>query len=442
MLDLLGPAYRSCDGVSRRGFLKAGFLGLAGLTLADHLRLKAQAADAGKPTKDTAVILLYMDGGPSHMDIWDLKPEAPVEFRGDFKAISTSAPGMQICEHLPRQARVMDRMAVVRSLSHNNAGHGMGTQWMMTGYVPTVDTTENQYPSCGSITARLRGANAPRLPAYVCLPDRAAAGDAAYLGASYNPFTPASDPNDPNFQVRDLQLTPRVDQGRFTDRRHMLKRLDKLRRDVDSRGDAEGYDRFYRDAYDILTSDDTRKAFDINKEEPRLRDRYGRDTFGQGCLLARRLVEAGVTFVTVSTPYSWDTHGNNFETLKSTNLPSFDAGVASLVEDLHDRGLGKRVLVVAYGEFGRTPRVNNQAGRDHWPGAMSVLMAGGGLKMGQAVGSTDPRGEYPKTRAVGPQDILATMYHVLGIDYRHTFYDAGQRPVRVLNEGNPIEELI
>jgi hypothetical protein len=336
----------------------------------------------------------------------------------------------------------MDRMAVVRSLTHNNAGHGMGTQWMMTGYVPTVDTTENQYPSCGSITSRLRWANAPRLPAYVCLPDRAAAGDAAYLGASYNPFTPASDPNDPNFQVRDLQLTPRVDLGRFTDRRHMLKRLDTLRRDVDSRGDAEGYDRFYRDAYDILTSNDTRKAFDINSEEPRLRDRYGRDTFGQGCLLARRLVEAGVTFVTVSTPYSWDTHGNNFETLKSTNLPSFDAGVASLVEDLHDRGLGKRVLVVAYGEFGRTPRVNNQAGRDHWPGAMSVLMAGGGLKMGQAVGSTDPRGEYPKTRAVGPQDILATMYHVLGIDYRHTFYDAGQRPIRVLNEGNPIEELV
>jgi hypothetical protein len=442
MLDLFGPAYRSCDGVSRRSVLKAGFLGLAGLTLADHLRLKAHAAEEGKPTKDTAVILLYMGGGPSHMDVWDLKPEAPVEFRGDFKPIATSAPGVQICEHLPRQARVMDRMAVVRSLTHNNAGHGMGTQWMMTGYVPTVDTTENEYPSCGSITARMRGANAPRLPAYVCLPDKAAAGDAAYLGASYNPFTPASDPNDPNFQVRDLKLTPRVDQGRFADRRHMLKRLDKLRRDVDARGDAEGYDRFYRDAYDILTSDDTRKAFDINSEDPRLRDRYGRDTFGQGALLARRLVEAGVTFVTVTTPYSWDTHGNNFETLKGTNLPSFDAGVASLVEDLHDRGLGKRVLVVAYGEFGRTPRVNNQAGRDHWPGAMSVLMAGGGLKMGQAVGTTDPRGEYPKTRAVGPQDILATMYHVLGIDYRHTFYDAGQRPIRVLNEGNPIDELL
>jgi hypothetical protein len=442
MLNLFGPAYRSCDGVSRRSFLKVGFLGLAGLSLADHLRLRARAAEQGRPARDTAVILVYMGGGPSHIDTYDLKPEAPAEFRGEFKPIPTSVPGVQVCEHLPWHARNMHRMAVVRSLTHTNAGHGMATHWMMTGYVPTVDTTENQNPSCGSVTARLRGANAPRLPAYVCLPDRAGAGDASYLGVANNPFTPGSDPNDPNFQVRDLQLTPRVDLARFNDRRHMLKRLDSLRRDVDVRGDAAGYDRFYRDAYEIITSAETRKAFDIGAEDVRVRDRYGRDTFGQSCVLARRLVEAGVTFVTISTPYGWDTHGNNFETLRSSNLPGFDRGVASLVEDLADRGLDRRVLVVCYGEFGRTPRVNNQAGRDHWPGAMSVLLAGGGLKMGQAVGTTDPRGEYPKTRAVGPQDILATMYHALGIDYRHTFYDAGQRPIPVLNEGRPIEELL
>jgi hypothetical protein len=441
MLELLGPAYRACDGVSRRSFLKVGFLGLAGLSLADHLRLRARAAEQDRPTKDTAVILLYMPGGPSHIDTYDLKPGAPVEFRGEFKAVPTSVPGIQICEHMPRHARLMDRMAIVRSLTHTNASHGMATHWMMTGYVPTVETSDNQNPSCGSVTARLRGANAPRLPAYVCLPDRAACGDAAYLGVANNPFTPGSDPNDPNFQVRDLKLGPRVDLGRFDDRRHMLQRLDRLRRDVDVRGDAAGYDRFYRDAYEIITSAETRKAFDVGTEDVRLRDRYGRDTFGQSCLLARRLVEAGVTFVTISTPYGWDTHGNNFEMLRNDNLPGFDRGVASLVEDLGERGLGKRVLVVCYGEFGRTPRVNEQGGRDHWPGAMSVLLAGGGLKMGQVVGSTDPRGEYPKTRAVSPQDILATMYHVLGIDYRHTFYDAGQRPVQVLNEGQAIEEL-
>jgi hypothetical protein len=442
MLDLFGPAYRSCDGFSRRSFLKVGFLGLAGLTLGDHLRLKARAAEQGKPAKDTAVILIYMGGGPSHIDTYDLKPDAPVEFRGEFKPIHTTVQGVYICEHMPRQARLMEHLAIVRSVAHNNAGHGMGTQWMMTGYVPSVDTTENQYPSCGSITAKMRGANAPRLPPYVCLPDRAAAGDAAYLGAAYNPFTTGSDPNDSNFQVRDLKLTPRVDLGRFTVRRQMLKRLDTLRRDVDAKGDAAGYDHFYRDAYDIITSTDTRKAFDLGTEDARLRDRYGRDTFGQSCLLARRLVQAGVTFVTISTPYGWDTHANNFETLKSANLPGFDRGVASLVEDLYARGLDKKVLVVCYGEFGRTPRVNGGAGRDHWPGAMSVLLACGGLKTGQVVGSTDPRGEAPKTRPLGPQDVLATMYHVLGIDYRHTFYDAGQRPIQVCNEGKPIEELI
>jgi hypothetical protein len=441
MLNLFGPAGRTETGVTRRSFLRAGFLGFAGLSLADHLRLKAQAAAAGRPARDTAVILVYMAGGPSHIDTYDLKPEAPVEFRGEFKPIATSVAGIRISEHLPKQARLMDRLAIVRSVSHTNGGHGIASHWMMTGYPSTVDNSDNQNPSCGSIAARMRGANGPRLPAYVGLPDRAPLGGAAYLGSACNPFCPGGDPNAAEFQVRDLELTPRVNRARFLRRRTMSQRLDTLRRDVDLHGDALGYDRFYQDAYDIITSTETRQAFEINREDPRLRDRYGRDTFGQSCLLARRLIEAGVTFVTVNID-GWDTHAGNFESLRSNLLPSFDRGVASLVQDLGDRGLDRRVLVVCFGEFGRTPRVNTSAGRDHWPGALSVLFSGGGLKMGQVVGETDPHADGPRTRPLGPQDVLATIYHVLGIDYRHTFHDAGRRPVQVLNDGKPIAELI
>ncbi len=437
MLNVTGPSYRCCDGVSRRSFLKVGFLGLAGLTLADHLRLKAE----GKATKDTAVILLWLGGGPSHLDMYDLKPEAPVEFRGEFKSIPTNVAGIRIGEHLPRQAKHMDKMAVVRSVTHTNAGHGMGTHWMLTGYVPTIEINDNLNPSCGSVVAKMRGANAPRLPAYVCLPSPPPSANAAYLGASYNPFNPGSDPNSPNFEVRDLRLTPRVNLDRFKDRKQLLRGLDNLRRDVDIQGAAAGLDKFYRDAFEIVTSADCRRAFDIHREDPRLRDRYGRNSWGQSALLARRLVEAGVTYVTINMG-GWDTHANNFQALKTNNLPKYDQALAALLQDLSDRGLTRRVLVISYGEFGRTPRINPQAGRDHWPGAMSVVFAGGGLKMGQVIGSTDPKAEYPKTRAAGPQDVLATMYHVLGIDYRHEFRDAAQRPIAILNEGNPIEELI
>jgi hypothetical protein len=441
MFDVMGPGYRCCDGLTRRSFLRVGFLGLAGLTLADHLRLRARAAGGGQPTKDTSVILLWLGGGPSHLDMYDLKPEAPVEFRGEFKEIDTNVPGIRVGEHLPLQARHMDKMSIVRSAMHTNAGHGMGTHWMLTGYVPTIEINDNLNPSCGSIVAKMRGSNAPRMPAYVCLPNPPPSANAAYLGVAYNPFSPGSDPSNPGFQVRDLQLTPRVDLGRFRNRRQLLKGLDTLRRDVDTQGTAEGYDRFYRDAFEIVTSADCRRAFDIHQEDPRLRDRYGRDSWGQSTLLARRLVEAGATYVTVNLG-GWDTHSNNFQELKTRLLPRYDRALAALLEDLHDRGLDKKVLVLTYGEFGRTPRVNPTAGRDHWPGAMSVVFAGGGLKMGQVVGSTDPKAEYPKTRAVGPQDVLATMYHVLGIDYRHEFYDAAQRPIAILNEGKPIEELI
>jgi hypothetical protein len=442
MFDVIGSASDS-GGVSRRGFLRVGFLGLAGgLSLADHLRLRAAAAARGETAKDTAVILFYMAGGPSHIDTYDLKPDAPDEYRGEFRETLTSVPGIRICQHMPLHARQMDKMAIVRSVTHSNASHGMATHWMMTGYASTVETNDNLNPSCGSVTARLRGANAPRMPAYVCLPDKAACGGAAYLGVANNPFAPGGDPNADDFQVRDLRLGPRVSSERFHSRQELFDGLGKLRRKAQEDSPEAGYDRFHREAFDIVTGERCRTAFNLQTEEPRLRDRYGRNTIGQSALLARRLVEAGATFVTLSTGFSWDTHENNFGVLKDTNLPPFDRAVATLVEDLYQRGMGKKVLVVCYGEFGRTPRINGSAGRDHWPGALSVLFAGGGLKTGQVVGSTDPKGEYPKTRAVSPQDVLATVYHVLGIDYRQVFYDAGSRPIPILNEGEPITELI
>jgi hypothetical protein len=385
---------------------------------------------------------MFLGGGPSHIDTYDSKPDAPVEYRGEFKTISTCVPGIRISEHLGLQSRQMDKMALVRSVSHNNAAHGMASHGVLTGYMPPLDSTDTFNPSCGSVTARLRGTGAARMPAYVCLPNNPPGSGAAYLGAQFNPFTSGGDPNDPEFRVRNLKIDPRLDIERVEDRRSLLSAVDTLRRDADLAGAAKGYDHFYADAFEIVTGRACRDAFDIQQEDPRLRDRYGRETLGQCTLLARRLVEAGVSFVTVNCPFSWDTHSDNFATLKSTNLPSLDRSLSALVGDLHARGLSSRVLVIAYGEFGRTPRVNTTAGRDHWPGAMSVVLAGGGLKTGLVVGSTDAKGEYPKTRSLGPQDVLATMYHVLGIDYRQEFRDGGQRPIAVLNEGQPIAELI
>jgi hypothetical protein len=317
----------------------------------------------------------------------------------------------------------------------------MGTHWMMTGYVPTIEINDNLNPSAGSVVGRMRGANAPRMPAYVCVPNPPPSANAAYLGAAYNPFSPGGDPNREGFRVRDLARPSRIDLERFQGRRQLLSRVDQMRRRLDLQGAAEGYDSFYRDAFEIVTGESCRCAFDIHKEDPRLRDRYGRDTWGQCALLARRLVESGVTFVTVNMG-GWDTHANNFHELKTRLLPGYDRALAALVQDLHERGLDRKVLVVTYGEFGRTPQINPQAGRDHWPGAASVVFAGGGLKMGQMIGTTDAKAEYPKTRAVGPQDVLATIYHVLGIDTQHEFYDAARRPLKILNEGKPIEELI
>lgn len=442
MFDILGSTNRACDGVSRRNFLRVGSLAVGGLTLPNLLRSESIAKEAGTSAKRKAVILVWQAGGPSHLDMYDLKPTAPAEYRGEFKPIPTNVSGIEISEHLPLQAAMFDKFSVVRSAFHTNAGHGMGSQWMLTGYQPTIEVNDNIYPSCGSVVAALRGPNEPGMPAYCNVPNRLDLGKAAYLGASYNPFSPDSDPNSQGFQVRNMKLPGNLSLNRLERRQQLLGQVDTIRRDIDTKGDIVGLDKFYHDAFEMVTNEKALRAFDIHKEDPKLREKYGRNDLGQSCLLARRLVESGVTYITVQAGGGWDTHGNNFAELKNRLLPQFDRAVAALVDDLFVRGLQDDVLVMAMGEFGRTPRINPQAGRDHWPGAMSVLFAGGGLKMGQAIGTTDSKAEYPTSKPYTPGCVLSTMYHTLGIDHHHVFYDNGRRPLPVLNEGQPITELV
>jgi hypothetical protein len=441
MLDFIGRGQRTCDGVSRRTFLKVGALAIGGLSLPGLLRRRAAATPSTSASRKS-VILIWLAGGPSHIDMYDLKPNAPAEFRGEFKPIASNVPGIQVGEHLPRQALIMDKLAVVRSAYHTNAGHGMGSQWMLTGYQPTIEVNDNIYPSTGSVVAKMRGPNKPGLPAYVNLPRVLGLGKAAYLGASYNPFAPDSDPNSAGFQVRNLKLPGVVNARRLGRRRELLKDLDSIRRDIDVRGDLDGLDTFYREGLEMVTNAKAQRAFDVQREPSKLRERYGRHDLGQCCLLARRLVEAGVTYVTVQAGGGWDTHGDNFKQLKNRLLPKYDQALAALVSDLCDRGLDRDVLVMAMGEFGRTPRINAGAGRDHWPGAMSIVYAGGGLRMGQVVGTTNATAAHPTSKPATPGCVLATMYHTLNIDYRDVFYDQAQRPLPILNEGAPIAELV
>lgn len=442
MLSISEPTNVAGRRTSRRTALQVGSLALGSFSLAHLLRCRVEAASLPKSLGDTAVIRIFLGGGPSHIDTFDLKPQAPAEIRGEFLPISTCLPGVQICEHLPLLAQALDRIAIVRSVAHAEASHLPASHWMVTGYRPAPGTTSNVNPYCGAVVAKIRGARAPGLPAYVSIPRRQLLGAAAYLGPAYNPFTTESDPNADDYAVRNLAMPIDIDAARLNDRQTLLRGFDRLRADIDRAGEFRGLDKFSREALDIVTGDRARQAFDIRSEAVSTRDRYGRTAAGQRCLLARRLVEAGVTFVTVLSGGEWDTHTNNFATLKDKSLPPIDRALAALVRDLHERGLDRNVLVLVSGEFGRTPKINPQAGRDHWPGAMSVLFAGGGLRMGQVVGATDPHGQHPTTRPYSPGDVLATIYQVLGIDTRQEFHDRSSRPLPVLPEGRPIPELL
>ncbi len=438
---------RYCDGLSRRSFLKVGTLGLTGLSLPGWLRYRAQVANAGRAAKNTAVILIWLDGGPTHMETYDPKPDAPTEYRGPLKTVSTNVPGVQLCELLPRHAQLMDKLAIVRSMHHTTGDHFAGAHWMLTGYHgSTAAQMDPMYPSAGSITAKLRGPVQPGMPAYVAVPIAASVGlvpgynSAAYLGNAYNPFQTGGDPNAPNFSVRNLTLPGGLTLAQLEDRRFLLSHFDRMNRELDASGALKSMDEFQAQAYEMISGPRARQAFDLSKEDPRVRDRYGRHNWGQSCLLARRLVEAGVTFVTVHMG-GWDDHSNIEQAMKN-KLPRFDDALAGLVEDLNRQGLYERVAICVCGEFGRTPKVNPGAGRDHWGQAMSVLLGGGGIRGGVVVGATTEKGEYPKERPTGPEDMLATLYRVLDIDIKTQFTDKSGRPHPVLGKGEPITELI
>jgi len=439
MLDVFGSRFGACDGVSRRSFLRVGALGMAGLALPELLKGRAEAAKKGDAVKDTAVIQIFLFGGPTHLETYDLKPDAPKEIRGEFKPIPTNVDGVSISEYFPRQARAMDKLAIVRSLHHETADHGSGTHWTMTGF-PAASSFQraNDRPSVGSIAAKLRGPNASGVPPYVSMPNMPFFGSASYLGAGYNPFNVEGDPQGSS-RVRNLDLAGGLNMGRLEDRKYLLSKLDRIERERDATGTMDGIDHFTSQAYEMVTGPAARRAFDMSKEDPRLRDRYGRSPIGQRCLLARRLVEAGVTFVTI-TEGNWDHHAQVFQQCR-TQLPPLDAAVAALVEDLHTRGLDQKMLLLVWSEFGRSPRISN-GGRDHWPNAMSALLAGGGLRMGQVIGATNRKGEAPSERPLRPEDVLQTVYHVLGINPMQEFRNEAGRPMPVLNRGNVISELI
>ena len=451
MLRVVGGYGSDCSGVTRRNFVQAGLLGVGGFALGDLFRLRA--AQAARPRAETAVILFWMSGGPGHMETWDPKPDAVDQFRGPFGAIPTSLPGVHFGELLPESAKLADRLAVLRSVTHGTGDHTKGNHWMLTGFEgPDFNAADNQVqrrPAMGSAVARLRGPNHPGMPAYAAVPHLRGGTDnffhyAAYLGRGSNPFVTDSDPNAKDFRVRSLALPADVPMGRLEDRRSLLDALDTQRRRAE--GVAADLDPHQQKAFSLLTGPRAAAAFDLTAEPAKVRDRYGRHTYGQSALLARRLVEAGCTFVTVNC-VPWDHHGTagRHKTAEGAKLfiPPFDRAFAALVEDLADRGLYDRTLVVAMGEFGRTPRMNSAGGRDHWGHVFSVLMGCGSMRMGQTVGRSTPKGERVADRPMSPQDVTATVFHHLGIDARSVaFPDAQNRPIYLVENGEPIRELV
>jgi hypothetical protein len=445
----MGSTSRYCDGIERRDVLRLGTVGLfgMGLTLPSLLERQARAAERGKATREVSLIFLFLHGGLSTMDTWDLKPEAPAEFRGDFKPMATNVAGIQIGEHLPRIARHMDKFSLIRSFRHHNSDHGPADHYIYTGYFPTAGFNpglkpNNQRPAHGSIIARKLGPRGP-VPPYVCLPKMHPSAGPAYLGAAAAPFVIDADPNAPDFAVPDIVPPPVLAASRLDARRELLARMDRFHQTAEARANrgAQAVSVFQQKAFDLMTSQAAKKAFDIHAEPEKLRDEYGRNSLGQSCLMARRLVEAGVRCVTIDHS-NWDTHDNNFNTLKDSLLPVLDGGLTTLFRDLAERGLLDRTLVVVTGEFGRTPRINKNAGRDHWGPAFTVALGGGGIHGGRVVGKSDARAERPASEPFGPEDLSATMYHLVGIDPDDEFYTPEGRPVKIVNNGRVIQELL
>lgn len=448
MLEIRGRTSQLCDRVCRRSFLKIGSLGFAGLSLPEVLRVRrAQAASA---RRDTAVILFWMAGGPSHIDTYDTKPNATAEIRGPFATIPTSLPGLSVCELLPGHTRIADKLSIVRSLHHEHSVHDDASHWVQTGY-PLFNARQQgqQHPAQGAVVSTLHGSNRPGIPPYVCIPEaynsrKGFYQRAAYLSARYNPLNAGGDPSLGNYRAPEFTLPADLTLARLRTRRELLKQVDQLVSRAEAGGALRAMDEVQRQAFDLVTGVQAREAFDVAREPAALREKYGRHAWGQSALLARRLVEAGVTFVTINLYEAdvdwWDDHYTIEKNLRK-RLPMFDQTLTALIEDLHERGLAQRVLVAAFGEFGRAPRIDKQAGRGHWPRAMSALLSGGGIRPGQVVGATTADGGEPADRPLLPGDLLATIYRVLGIDHESFLPDRQNRPIRLVESGEPIAEL-
>ncbi len=435
--------YRNCEGFSRRDCLQLGLGALMGGGLAGSLR--ARETSGGGARAPTRCILIWLDGGPTHYETFDPKPLAPAEIRGEFDPIDTRIPGVQFSQHMKRLAAIADKISVVRSIRHNQGNHGAGNHYMMTGAPPRIPVGCGAFvsfhPSLGSVAAHERGAP-DGLPAYFTMPRMSRSGGPNFLGAKYAPFVVPDDPNGGSFRVRDVALPRGLAEGRFLGRRELRSEVDKLLRLGDkAAGDpVAALDDYYEQAYTLATSAEAQKAFDIHSESDKVRDAYNRNSFGQRALLARRLVEAGVPFVTLYEG-GWDHHVDVFPKCKK-RLPLVDSTIATLIEDLDQRGLLDTTLVVALGEFGRTPKINARAGRDHWSNAMSVMMAGCGIPGGLIVGATDRKGYAASERILSPENFAATVYAKLGIDPAKIYYTPQGRPVYLVSDPTPIKELM
>jgi hypothetical protein len=456
-----------CAGpVTRRTALQIGAIGATGLGAADLFRLRAEAALPGA-AQDTAVIYLWLGGGCSQLETYDLKPDAPAEVRGKYKPIKTRVPGIEICELLPRQAAVADKFTLIRTMKHRFSDHGGGSKRVMTGREPRTPTgTVNEDPAIPSVVSKFIQRSGPMPPNIVLGDSGSTAADgnalgAAYLGSAHNPFEVDGDPSDKKFKVGNISLKDSLGGGRLADWIELLQGIDRIRRDLDRSGSMAAMDKFNAQACGLFTSKEIHDAFDLSQESDKVREDYGMHAWGQRCLMARRLVEAGSSFVTVlmtkptpSNPenawYNWDCHAVNCDLFVDMEYraPYFDQAVAALISDLYARGLDKKVLLVVTGEFGHTPRLEHKdakgrtrPGRDHWPHTFSLLVSGGGLKMGQVIGETDPRAAYPKDRPVLPEELWATVYRHLGIDTSGFMRDLSDRPIPILPHAKPIKEL-
>ncbi len=438
--------YLNCEGVSRRDCLKFGLGGLFGAGMVDMLRLSGQASTASHITPTAkSCILVWLDGGPTHYETFDPKPLAPSEIRGEFHPIETSLPGVHFSEHMTKLAAMADKLSIIRSIRHNQGNHGAGNHYMMTGAPPRIPVGCGAFvsfhPSLGSTTAFARGQQSG-LPSYFSMPRMSRSGGPNFLGAKYAPFVVPDDPNNDKFRVRDVSLPGELETSRFDNRRGLRELVDRLPRiNEPVAGDpVPALDGYYEQGYDLVSSPEAQAAFDIHSESDEMRDAYGRNSFGQRALLARRLVEAEVPFITLYEG-GWDNHVGLFSNLKK-RLPTFDQTIATLIQDLEDRGRLDSTLVVVLGEFGRTPKINKDAGRDHWSNAMSVLMAGGGTPGGQIIGATDPQGYSAVDRVLSPENFASTVYTKLGIDPDQMLYTPQGRPTHLVSDPTPITELM